>query len=116
MPEGVLQRLYGGDARRVVVGIVPVPWRRVARWRGRRARVDEHVPRPTAPLPQRTQSEVAVEAKLEPALGNQPVGFRCQFERLGYFCVDKDTTPHRPVFNRTVTLKDEWAKLQKKGA
>ena len=38
-----------------------------------------------------------------------------QFERLGYFCVDPDTTPGRPVFNRTVTLKDTWAKVQAKG-
>ena len=39
-----------------------------------------------------------------------------QFERLGYFCVDaKDSTPAAPVFNRTVTLKDPWAKIQQKG-
>jgi len=39
---------------------------------------------------------------------------RYQFERLGYFCVDKDATPERMVFNRTVTLKDTWAKIEKK--
>ncbi len=62
------------------------------------------------------QSEViTLDAKLEPALQGHPAGFTCQFERLGYFCVDKDSTPERLVFNRTVTLKDEWAKLQKKG-
>ena len=55
------------------------------------------------------------EARLEPALAALQVGDRCQFERLGYFCVDRDSTPGQPVFNRTVTLKDEWAKLQKKG-
>jgi glutaminyl-tRNA synthetase len=38
---------------------------------------------------------------------------RVQFERQGYFCVDPDSTPHRPVFNRTVTLKDTWAKIEK---
>jgi glutaminyl-tRNA synthetase len=59
-------------------------------------------------------SETIVIGQLEPALGDKPAGFRCQFERLGYFCDDKDTTKDRPVFNRTVTLKDEWAKLQKK--
>ncbi len=59
-------------------------------------------------------SESTVTAQLEPALADKPAGFQCQFERLGYFCVDKDTTKDRPVFNRTVTLKDEWAKLQKK--
>jgi len=41
---------------------------------------------------------------------------RCQFERLGYFCKDKDSTDARPVFNRTTTLRDTWAKLEKKGA
>jgi glutaminyl-tRNA synthetase len=61
------------------------------------------------------QSEVIVTGQLEPSLAGKPAGFRCQFERLGYFCVDNDTTPAKPVFNRTVTLKDEWAKLQKKG-
>lgn len=60
------------------------------------------------------QSEVIVTGYLEPALADKPVGFRCQFERLGYFCVDKDSTPAKLVFNRTVTLKDEWAKLQQK--
>ncbi len=59
-------------------------------------------------------SETIVTGQLEPALANQPAGFQCQFERLGYFCVDKDSTATHPVFNRTVTLKDEWAKLQKK--
>ena len=53
-------------------------------------------------------------AKLEPALGQAPQGARFQFERLGYFCVDADSTPERPVFNRTVTLKDQWAKEQVK--
>ncbi len=62
------------------------------------------------------QSEVIVNnAKLEPSLAHKPSGFRCQFERLGYFCVDKDSSSAKPVFNRTVTLKDEWAKIQKKG-
>jgi glutaminyl-tRNA synthetase len=53
-------------------------------------------------------------AKLEPSLGKASHGTRFQFERLGYFCVDADSTPERPVFNRTVTLKDQWAKEQVK--
>jgi len=43
------------------------------------------------------------------------VGASCQFERLGYYCVDPDSTHMKPVFNRTVTLRDVWAKLQKRG-
>lgn len=62
------------------------------------------------------QSEVVLtDARLEPSLAGHPAGFTCQFERLGYFCVDKDSTSEQPVFNRTSTLKDDWAKLQKKG-
>ncbi len=52
--------------------------------------------------------------KVEPSLKNAAVLNRYQFERLGYFCVDKDSTPEKPVFNRTVTLRDTWAKIQKK--
>lgn len=55
------------------------------------------------------------DCRLEPALRSVTPGNTYQFERLGYFCVDADSTPERPVFNRTVTLKDEWAKIQKKG-
>ncbi len=58
--------------------------------------------------------EVIAQAKLEPSLGNAPIGGRYQFERLGYFCVDPDSKPGRPVFNRTVALKDTWAKVEKK--
>ena len=42
------------------------------------------------------------------------VGDRVQFERLGYFCVDKDSTTNRQVWNRTIGLRDSWAKLEKK--
>ncbi len=59
--------------------------------------------------------EVLTTAKLEPALGEAREGERFQFERLGYFCVDSDSKPGSPVFNRTVTLKDTWAKEQAKG-
>lgn len=59
--------------------------------------------------------EVLYPCYLEPALGRAQVGEKFQFERLGYFCVDPDSTPERLVFNRTVTLKDTWAKLEKSG-
>ncbi len=54
--------------------------------------------------------------KIEPALAEAPPGTRVQFERLGYFCVDPDSRPGAPVFNRTVTLKDTWAKIARKHA
>jgi glutaminyl-tRNA synthetase len=59
--------------------------------------------------------EVIAGAKLEPGLANPPEGARYQFERLGYFTVDPDTAPGKPVFNRTVALKDAWAKIEKRG-
>ncbi|MCK5712644.1 MAG: glutamine--tRNA ligase/YqeY domain fusion protein, partial [Hyphomicrobiaceae bacterium] len=57
--------------------------------------------------------EVLTGCKLEPSLADLAPGARRQFERLGYFCVDPDTTPENLVFNRTVTLKDTWARIQK---
>jgi glutaminyl-tRNA synthetase len=57
--------------------------------------------------------EVIPNAKLEPSLAHSPVGRRCQFERIGYFCVDPDSQPGKPVFNRTVALKDTWAKIER---
>jgi len=54
-------------------------------------------------------------ALLEPSLADLPVGETVQFERLGYFCKDPDSTAGHPVFNRTLTLKDTWAKLQAQG-
>ncbi len=57
--------------------------------------------------------EVLTGCKLEPGLATVAPGYRCQFERLGYFCADPDTAAGRPVFNRTVTLRDTWAKIQK---
>ena len=59
--------------------------------------------------------EVIAHAKLEPSLANAPAESRYQFERLGYFCVDPDSKPGKPVFNRTVALKDTWAKIEKRG-
>src|SRR5215467_13288086 len=58
--------------------------------------------------------EVISHAKLEPSLANAAPGSRYQFERLGYFCADLDSKPGVPVFNRTVALKDTWAKVEKK--
>lgn len=55
-----------------------------------------------------------VTAQVEPALAEFPAGARVQFERLGYFCIDPDSKPGAPVFNRTVTLKDSWAKIEGK--
>ena len=52
--------------------------------------------------------DVLTGCKLEPSLASAASGARFQFERLGYFCVDKDSTSSRPLFNRTVTLKDTW--------
>ncbi|HAK88027.1 MAG TPA: glutamine--tRNA ligase [Nitrospiraceae bacterium] len=58
--------------------------------------------------------EIRNGCKIEPSLKDAKHGDRFQFERLGYFCVDAvDSKPGSPVFNRTVTLKDEWAKIQK---
>ncbi len=57
---------------------------------------------------------VLSECMLEPALADVPVGETVQFERLGYFCADPDSTADAPVFNRTLTLKDSWARQQAK--
>jgi glutaminyl-tRNA synthetase len=58
--------------------------------------------------------ETVQGAKVEPSAATAPPGTRFQFERIGYFCVDADGTPERPVFNRTVTLKDSWARVEQK--
>ncbi len=55
-----------------------------------------------------------VTALCEPSLTNTKIGECVQFERLGYFCADPDSKENAPVFNRTVTLKDSWAKIEKK--
>ena len=57
---------------------------------------------------------VITGAKVEPSVVSAGAGSRFQFERQGYFCVDPDSRPGTPVFNRTVTLKDSWAKIQKR--
>ncbi len=57
--------------------------------------------------------ETLTVCKLEPSLAGAAVGSKYQFERLGYFCVDKDSGPQGLVFNRAVTLRDAWAKIEK---
>jgi glutaminyl-tRNA synthetase len=58
--------------------------------------------------------EVLTDAKLEPSLSGTKPGDRYQFERLGYFCADLDSKPGALVFNRTVPLRDTWAKIEKR--
>lgn len=58
--------------------------------------------------------KVLTDCMLEPSLKDTQPGDKFQFERLGYFCVDWDSKPDHMLFNRTVTLKDEWAKIEKK--
>ena len=56
-----------------------------------------------------------VQAKCEPSLAEATPDERYQFERLAYFALDPDSTPGNPIFNRTITLKDTWAKEVKRG-
>jgi glutaminyl-tRNA synthetase len=58
---------------------------------------------------------VLEECLVEPSLAELPVGETVQFERLGYFCPDPDSSPERLVFNRTLGLRDSWARLQAQG-
>ena len=58
-------------------------------------------------------SLTVIEAFVEPSLKTSKVLDRFQFQRLGYFCVDKDTRATKLVFNRTVPLRDSWAKMEK---
>ena len=60
--------------------------------------------------------EVLTDCKVEPSLTQANAGDRFQFERLGYFCVDPDSTDDQLVFNRTVTLRDSWAKIEQASA
>ena len=58
--------------------------------------------------------EVLTSCRVEPALAGAPPRSRYQFERLGYFYVDPDSSPEKLVFNRTVSLRDTWSKIQKR--
>jgi glutaminyl-tRNA synthetase len=58
--------------------------------------------------------EVLTGCKGEPGLRDAAVGARFQFERLGYFCIDSDSTPEKLVFNRTIGLRDTWTKIEKR--
>jgi glutaminyl-tRNA synthetase len=57
--------------------------------------------------------DTLTSCRVEPSLAGAVPGNRYQFERLGYFCVDPDSSPAKPVFNRTVSLRDTWARIQK---
>jgi len=57
--------------------------------------------------------EIVRSCQVEPSLKSAKAGDRFQFERIGYFCADPDSKPEAPVFNRTVTLRDTWAKIEK---
>jgi len=57
--------------------------------------------------------ELLKQCFVEPCLAGAKSGDRFQFERMGYFCMDRDSTKEKPVFNRTVTLRDTWAKIEK---
>ena len=76
-----------------------------------------NIPRPDAEPDFRTalnanSLEILTQSRIEPSLANAKPGSRYQFERCGYFCVDSvDNTPEKLVFNRTVTLRDTWAKI-----
>ena len=59
--------------------------------------------------------EIVTDAKLEPSLAAAKPGDRYQFERVGYFCADPDSTPRKLVFNRALPLKDTWARIERKG-
>ena len=59
-------------------------------------------------------SLTTIRAKMEPGLREAKAGDRFQFQRMGYFCADPDGVPGQPVFNRTVTLRDTWAKIEEK--
>ena len=62
----------------------------------------------------RDSLEVLTSCLVEPGLANARSGEFFQFERVGYFCVDPDSTPGKPVFNRAVSLRDSWAKIEQK--
>ena len=59
--------------------------------------------------------EVIGDARLEPALAGDNGAAPVQFERLGYFCRDPDSAPGKPVYNRTIGLRDSWARAQAAG-
>jgi glutaminyl-tRNA synthetase len=58
--------------------------------------------------------EILTGCKVEPGLRDAEPGARYQFERMGYFCVDRDSAPGKPVFNRTIGLRDAWAKIEQR--
>ena len=75
---------------------------------------DREEGRPFTDYLNRASLEVLTGCKLEPSLATATVSARFQFERLGYFSVDPDSTPGALVFNRTVSLRDSWAKIEQR--
>jgi glutaminyl-tRNA synthetase len=75
-----------------------------------------HGDRPLAELLAPDSLELRDGCRFEPAVAGLASGARIQLERLGYFCVDPDRTPARPVLNRTIALRDSWAKIEGKAA
>jgi glutaminyl-tRNA synthetase len=63
----------------------------------------------------RRSMEVLVTGRVEPSLMDAAPGSRYQFERIGYFCVDPDSSSGKPIFNRIATLRDSWAKVAGQG-
>ena len=63
----------------------------------------------------RDSLNVLTGCKVEPSLSDSNVGETYQFERIGYFAKDRDSTPETPVFNRAVPLRDTWARIQRRG-
>jgi glutaminyl-tRNA synthetase len=59
--------------------------------------------------------QILANCKLEPSLADAKEGKPYQFERLGYFCVDPESSSGAMIFNRTVALRDTWAKIEKRG-
>jgi glutaminyl-tRNA synthetase len=60
-----------------------------------------------------TSLEALTDCRVEPSLASATPGSIYQFERQGYFCADPDSAQGKPVFNRAVSLKDEWARIEK---
>jgi glutaminyl-tRNA synthetase len=60
-------------------------------------------------------SLAVIQAKVEPSVADLPIGQTIQFERKGYYCPDITSSPERLVINQTITLRDTWAKIQKRG-
>ena len=92
-----------------------IHWVSAAHARDIEARLYDSLFSPGDPETLNPDSLIKAGGKLEPGAASAPAGTRFQFERVGYFCVDKDSAAEAPVFNRIVQLRDTWAKIEKKG-